>query len=237
MRTSFVLHLDSLEILNELTNDQKGELLQAIVDFQRGEEVQLSQLVKIAFIPIKNQLIRDNEKYQARVNQNKANGSKGGRPKADETQNNPVGLSGNQSKAKKAENDNVNDSVNVNDTKETSQHEPSSSSRKNPSTPYQKILDCYKAHLNGKPDYNLIEVMELTKKRKAKINELWIKVGRDLQTINNYFEWLYKNRELHTWLFGQNDRGWKADIEFICRIETFVKAKEGTLGNFGGKAA
>jgi len=81
MRTSFILHLDSLVILEEMTNDQKGVLFDAIYKFNLGQEVELDFAMKMAFTPFKNQFIRDGCKYDSFVEKQKENGKKGGRPK------------------------------------------------------------------------------------------------------------------------------------------------------------
>jgi uncharacterized phage protein (TIGR02220 family) len=117
MRKSFILHMDSLTVVEELTIEQKAELFQAIIDYQNGKEIVLSGLMKAIFIPFKNQFERDNDKYSAIVERNKANGAKGGRgknpKKPKETQKNPVGFLETQSNPNKADNDNDNDNDNV----------------------------------------------------------------------------------------------------------------------------
>lgn len=81
MRTSFILHIDSLVILEEMTNEQKGILFDAIYKFNLGKEVELDFAMKMAFTPFKNQFIRDGGKYDSFVEKQKENGKKGGRPK------------------------------------------------------------------------------------------------------------------------------------------------------------
>jgi hypothetical protein len=63
-RKSFLIHIDSLDILDDLTNEQAGELFNAIKSYQIGDDVELSPIVKIAFSPFKNQFIRDDVKYE-----------------------------------------------------------------------------------------------------------------------------------------------------------------------------
>lgn len=117
MKKSFILHIDSLSVLSELTNEQKGELFQAVFDYNIGKEVVLTGLMKAIFVSFKNQFDRDNDKYQSIVERNKINGSKGGTPKKPKgTQKNPVGSSGGEQNPNKADNDSdsVNDSDNEN---------------------------------------------------------------------------------------------------------------------------
>jgi hypothetical protein len=102
MKKSFILHLDSLEILNELTDEQAGKLLKACYDYNIGIEPELDTLTRMIFIPFRNQFNRDLEKYQDTCEKNKLNGSKGGRPsKTQKTHS----VSKNPTEAKKADND------------------------------------------------------------------------------------------------------------------------------------
>ena len=112
MKTSFILHLDSLDVLNDLNNEQKAELFQAIYDYHKGNDIKLSGLMKAVFTPFKNQFERDLQKYDAICERNKQNGKTGGRPK---NPNKPTGLSGNPDKPIKPDNDNDNDNDNDSD--------------------------------------------------------------------------------------------------------------------------
>lgn len=82
MRKSFILHLDSLCILDEMTNEQAGEFIKAIYHYQiTGELPKLDFAIKMAIMPFVNQFIRDEEKYNSFIDKQKGNGLKGGRPK------------------------------------------------------------------------------------------------------------------------------------------------------------
>lgn len=79
MRTSFILHTDSLCVLEELTQSQMGDLFYAIYCYQINKEFELDGIVKIAFSQFKNQFIRDDEKYKKTVEARKIAGSMGGK--------------------------------------------------------------------------------------------------------------------------------------------------------------
>jgi len=81
-RTSFLLHFDSLEILNELSDEEAGQLFKAIKAHHKGEELTLSPLVRVAFSSFKNQFVRDEKKYQETCKRRAEAGSKGGIAKA-----------------------------------------------------------------------------------------------------------------------------------------------------------
>lgn len=115
MKKSFILHLDSLEVLDVLTPEQTKELFLAFRDYHLGNEIKLNGLMKAVFTPFRNQFDRDSEKYEIIVERNKINGCKGGRPKKPKEPKKPTGLSGNPDKPKKADNDNDNDNDSKND--------------------------------------------------------------------------------------------------------------------------
>lgn len=76
-RKSFIIHNDSLDILDQLTDQQAGKLFKAISCYQKtGQISQDDQLVKIAIVPFINQFKRDEEKYLNIVERNKINISK-----------------------------------------------------------------------------------------------------------------------------------------------------------------
>lgn len=111
-RKSFLLHFDSLGILDQLTDEQCGKLFLACRDYNLGEELKLDATLELVFFPFKAQFIRDKEKYQNKVHASQINGSKGGRPKNPAKPKKPSGLSGNPAKAKKGVSVSVSDSVN-----------------------------------------------------------------------------------------------------------------------------
>ncbi len=105
MKKSFVLYNDQYEAVEDLTDEQKGQLLDAMFLYSRGEELkEYDPIVKMAFKFFRIVFDRDNLKWEAVANRNKNNGKKGGRPKGNKNsilENNPEepkkpsGLSGN----------------------------------------------------------------------------------------------------------------------------------------------
>jgi len=112
-KKSFILHLDSLSILEEMTFEQKGILFDAIYKHQLGEEIILDFAMKMAFAPFKNQFNRDDEKYNEFKEKQSDNGKKGGRPPKtkplEENPNNPSLFDKSQKSL------NVSDSVSINE--------------------------------------------------------------------------------------------------------------------------
>jgi hypothetical protein len=70
-RKSFLIHIDSLDILDDLTDEQAGQLFKAIKSHQLGEQLELTPIVKIAFSPFKNQFARDDDKYEKLCEKNR----------------------------------------------------------------------------------------------------------------------------------------------------------------------
>ena len=99
-----------------LSQNQKGDLLDAIFCYNEGIEIELDPIVKMAFSFIKADLDRNKLKYENIIERNKINGASGGRPKNPEKPRKPSGLFGNPEKPRETlnENENVNKDENDN---------------------------------------------------------------------------------------------------------------------------
>lgn len=65
MRDSFVLYTKIRETIGRLTDEQKGILFQAILDYETSNEVEIHDpIVDIAFIPIRQDLDVNNKKWE-----------------------------------------------------------------------------------------------------------------------------------------------------------------------------
>lgn len=114
MKKSFYLFVDSLNILDLLTDEQCGKFLKKCrfynewINYDTGDKN-----VDIAFQSFKNQFDRDMESYEKKCEANRINGLQGGRPAGKwKTQKNPKNPSGysnnpnNHDKDKDTDNDN-----------------------------------------------------------------------------------------------------------------------------------
>ena len=73
-RKSFILHKDSLDILDQLNDEQAGRLFKAIFQYQKtGDFANLDQFTKIILTPFISQFKRDEDKWLNVVERNKAN--------------------------------------------------------------------------------------------------------------------------------------------------------------------
>lgn len=106
-KESFILFAEHEEIFENLTDKQAGQLIKAIFSYEKNREVpHLDKTVKVAFVPIKQVLDKNREKYRLKCEQNKENGKKGGRPKkSKKTEQNPKKPNGFSEKPKKADNE------------------------------------------------------------------------------------------------------------------------------------
>lgn len=121
-KKSFVLYTEYEENLEDLPDEELGQLFRAIFGYvNRGVVPDLSPSCKMAFSFIRKDLDRNQAKYEETCRKRREAGSKGGRPpKANADGENqtkakkPNGFSENQTKAKKPNNDNGNENENVN---------------------------------------------------------------------------------------------------------------------------
>lgn len=82
--TSFVLYQEYEQYLSFLSDEEAGQLFRALFIFSKGEKPDIkSPAVGIAYTAITNQMARDREKYEKKVQTNRENGKKGGRPPKD----------------------------------------------------------------------------------------------------------------------------------------------------------
>lgn len=109
MKKSHIFHVDSLVILDKMTNEQAGEFIKSAYYFMiHGELPECDFAIEMALTPFINQWGRDAEKWEVVRNKRIEAGAKGGKQKL-----------ANASKSKQKTlvnvNGNVNVSVNVND--------------------------------------------------------------------------------------------------------------------------
>jgi hypothetical protein len=82
MKKSFILYIDSLNILGDLNTQQAGELFIAIYNYHLNGETPTEFWLKIALTPFINQWERDLEKWERIAEIRKENGRKGGLSKS-----------------------------------------------------------------------------------------------------------------------------------------------------------
>lgn len=96
-KSSFLIYHEYREPLKLLTDEQRGQLLMALIDYsESGVVPELDGISMMAFSFIQSQMDRDSKKYENRCSSNRENGKKGGRPKKEndleENPKNPLGF-------------------------------------------------------------------------------------------------------------------------------------------------
>lgn len=115
-KNSFVIYHNYRDTLEDLTNEQVGELFRAIFDYEIDKkEPNFNGELKIAFRFIKKDLDLNSDKYESICERNRMNGLKGGRPKNPKNPNGFSKTQENPEKPKKADNDNEYDNDYDND--------------------------------------------------------------------------------------------------------------------------
>lgn len=112
-KDSFILYLEQKQIFEMLTNEEAGQLIKAIFEYEdTGQTVSLDKSLQIAFIPIKSALDRNKEKYEKVIERNKKNIEK--RWNKENTKN-TTGKNGIRKNTKNTDNDNEHDNEYDND--------------------------------------------------------------------------------------------------------------------------
>ena len=84
-KETFILYTQFSEVIGELSDEQAGKIFKALFDYTTtGNEAEFSGILKLAWIPIRQQIDRTSEKYEKKAGANRTNGQLGGRPKKNE---------------------------------------------------------------------------------------------------------------------------------------------------------
>lgn len=159
-KDSFILHNDSLEILDELTDEEAGKLFKAIYQHHLNlnnedytEDILKDRALQFAFKPFKNQLNRDFEKYKQTVEKRKKAGAKGGKQRV---ANQASASSAKQNQANQAVNDSVSVSDNVNDSVSVSVASPQKNKPSNVISKYKELISNSNQDVREQTSYNQI---------------------------------------------------------------------------------
>lgn len=80
-KNAFILSFDHKEVFDTLPPEKAGLLIQAVFAYENGEDVNLPDDLKIAFIPIRQWLDRMRARYEKTSEERAKAGARGGRPK------------------------------------------------------------------------------------------------------------------------------------------------------------
>lgn len=89
--------------------------------------------------------------------------------------------------------------------------------------PYQQVADLYNSCIgDGFP-----KVEKVTTKRKPLIQKFYRNMDSDLDKVKAYFEYFGSNSP--AFYRGDNNRGWKANFDYIIKEDTVQKCREDVL--------
>lgn len=92
MKETFILYTEYAKHIKLLNMEQRGVLFSAIISYETDEELpEMDAVTQMAFSFIKEDLDRNKSNYQKKVDTNRENGKKGGRPSQTEEPKKPNG--------------------------------------------------------------------------------------------------------------------------------------------------
>jgi hypothetical protein len=150
-RKSYITHLDSLDILDKLSDEQAGKLFKAIKFYQKTKKTpDLDLMLDLVFTPFLNQFIRDDENYEKTCEARRVAGGKGGKQKvanASKSKQNVANLADSDSKSDSdSDSKNKKDSKNKNFTPPTLQEVKNYCQERNNSVNPEKWISHYQSN-------------------------------------------------------------------------------------------
>jgi len=213
MRKSFIVHLDSLGVLDDLSDEQCGELFRAIKAYHLGDEITLSPIAKIAFSPFKNQFARDSVKYEKLCEKNRLIAVNRHKNKATKS---TTGNDSIPSVTKSTDNDNDNDS----DSDSKKENNTTSTSAV-ANCPHHEIIDLYHEHLPRLP--RVQKSLWAGSKRAKALQARW-KQAKQHQNLEFWKRFFIKLNDVD-YLFhgyGSGDiANWEANLGWILQRNKF----------------
>ena len=213
-RKSFVIYDNWAVLIRDLPDEKAGELIKAICGYKLGSDYVFSDpAINAIFQMIKVKMDEDAENYEKTCERNRANGSKGGRQRV---QNSSERLAVASDRLKsvsggnpnQADNDNDNDTDNENDN-DTDKGNDTKRSRA------QRILDLYHSHCPSLP-----KVLKLTDGRIKAVN------ARLKEYTEDDLIFAFVKAENSPFLRGERG-SWKATFDWLMKPNNLPKVLEG----------
>lgn len=217
MRETLLLYTSIKEPVDALTDDQAGKLLKALLAYQAGEDVALDGLLNVVFLQIRQQIDRNNEKYEEAQRKRSEAGKKGmasrwaSKNNNDNTvitnDNNVINVIADYNKNNLYDNDNVN--VNVNNKKKVYSNEYT-----------KEVVELWNSY-DQRGLIQRINFITAGSTREKLLRARVDAVGLDavLAAVRNVFA--------SSFLRGENDRGWAATFDWFLKPNNFVKVADG----------
>lgn len=252
MNDSFILYTSYYALIEGLTDEQLGQLTRAIFLYARdGKSIKLEPVVRMAFVFIKDNIERNQDKYQAKCEKNRQialereRKKREAREKADNTnvheRSRTCENNTNVHERSPYDNDNVYDNEYVNDndvSKETDNNIPSkegSSISENPKVDPAKRcakidFAAIKEYWNTKHDQSGSVMRRLTlmsDQRKGNVRSRIREYGGDVQMVYKAID----KAMASDFMNGKNGKGWVASFDWMMCPSNFPKVLEGNYDN------
>lgn len=197
-KKKIIVYADWLDMFEAMTDDEAGRLIKHFFRYVNDLNPKApDRVTELVFEPIKAVLKRNLKHWENRVEQNRNNGIKGGRPKTENNPNKPNGFLENRKKP-----DNDNDKDNVND-KDNDINNISLSTNVSKEIEQQNVAQSQKSKRFIKPTLSDIEVF--TQASNLNINP------------EQFFDF-YESKD---WMIGKNKmKDWKAAARNWARRNT-----------------
>lgn len=249
MNDSFILYTSYYAIIEGLTDEQLGKLMRAIFIYARdGEVINLEPTLRMAFAFIKDDMERNQAKYNEKREKLRANAQKRWQKKqldanAEEPQQKHTKAYKSMQMDANAEialhNDNVYDNVYDNDvSKETDNNIPSKEGlsisenpKVDPAKRCAKIdFSAIKEYWNTKHDQSGSTMRRLTlmsDQRKSNVRARIREYGGDVQKVYKAID----KAMASDFMNGKNGKGWVASFDWMMCPSNFPKVLEGNYDN------
>ena len=250
MNDSFILYTSYYAIIEGLTDEQLGQLTRAIFLYARdGKIIKLDPVVRMAFVFIKDNIERNQDKYQAKCEKNRQialereRKKREAREKADNTnvheRSRTCENNTNVHERSPYDNDNDNDNEYDNDvSKETDNNIPSKEGlsisenpKVDPARRCAKIdFAAIKAYWNTKHDQSGSAMRRLTlmsDQRKSNVRARIREYGGDVQKVYKAID----KAMASDFMNGKNGKGWVASFDWMMCPSNFPKVLEGNYDN------
>lgn len=248
MNDSFILYTSYYAIIDGLTDEQLGKLMRAIFIYARdGEVINLEPTLRMAFAFIKDNIERNQDKYQAKCEKNRQIALERERKKREAREK--AGNTNVHERARTCENntnvherspyDNDNEYDNDNDvSKETDNNIPSKeglSISENPKVDQAKRcakidFAAIKEYWNTKHDQSGSVMRRLTlmsDQRKGNVRSRIREYGGDVQMVYKAID----KAMASDFMNGKNGKGWVASFDWMMCHSNFPKVLEGNYDN------
>ena len=217
MKDSLIIYNSIEEVIECLEPEQVKSLMLAMIAYNKGEDVpELDAVTKMAFIPLRQQIDRDTEKYNDKC-EKRANAGRKGADVTNSRRSAKVGNAENKTaKTANAEFD-ENKTAKTADTEYDTDTEYDSDINKNTSTSSADAV----ARLYNDLCPSLPSVRTLSDKRKRDI-----KARLKKYTLDD-FQKVFEKAEKSSFLRGDNERGFRASLDWLINEGNMAKVLDG----------